>query len=169
MTMSSLSAFQKEVHARNVEKGFYDYKADLAFCRDRLSDAYEEHMEDAAAIATLGPLQRLLDDYEQLQIERKLLLVIGELCEAHNELRSGHKPTEVYYTQQYKQCEDVHMPGATIDVPTHKKPEGFGVETADAHIRLLDLEEALGIKTAERIKEKHEFNGTRSYRHGKRF
>lgn len=46
------------------------------------------------------------------------------------------------------------------------KPEGAGIEMADAVIRLLDLAGAMGIDLEEAILEKIEFNLTRSYRHG---
>jgi NTP pyrophosphatase (non-canonical NTP hydrolase) len=46
------------------------------------------------------------------------------------------------------------------------KPEGFGVELADAVIRILDLAEALEIDLEAAIVDKHEFNVKRPYRHG---
>lgn len=46
------------------------------------------------------------------------------------------------------------------------KPEGFGVEVADAVIRILDLCGALGIDLEEAMVRKHEYNQTRAYRHG---
>lgn len=46
------------------------------------------------------------------------------------------------------------------------KPEGFGIELADAIIRIMDLAEWLGIDLAGLVVEKHEYNLTRSYRHG---
>ena len=47
------------------------------------------------------------------------------------------------------------------------KPEGFGVELADAIIRILDLCEHLGIDMETLLTEKNEYNRTRPYRHGK--
>ena len=46
------------------------------------------------------------------------------------------------------------------------KIEGFGVELADAIIRILDLCEHLGIDMESLLVEKAAYNKTRSYRHG---
>jgi NTP pyrophosphatase (non-canonical NTP hydrolase) len=47
--------------------------------------------------------------------------------------------------------------------------EEFGVELADAIIRILDLAEFHEIDLEKILLEKHEFNKKRQYRHGKRF
>ena len=49
------------------------------------------------------------------------------------------------------------------------KPEGFGSELADVIIRCLDLAQAMGIDIETIIHEKHKFNKTRPYKHGKKF
>lgn len=46
------------------------------------------------------------------------------------------------------------------------KPEGFGIELADAVIRIMDLCGALGIDLEKCIREKHMYNATRPARHG---
>lgn len=46
------------------------------------------------------------------------------------------------------------------------KPEGLGIELADAIIRLLDLAEWLGFDIGNLIDIKHNYNEGRSYRHG---
>jgi hypothetical protein len=46
------------------------------------------------------------------------------------------------------------------------KPIGFPSELADALIRILDTCGALGIDIEEAVRIKHEFNATRSRRHG---
>src|SRR5262249_49322206 len=86
-------------------------------------------------------------------IDRKILLAITELSEAFEELRNGHKPTEVYNNPSYV------LP----------KPEGFGIELADAVIRIMDICEFLGIDLEKMIELKHRYNVTRPYRHGRKF
>ena len=46
------------------------------------------------------------------------------------------------------------------------KPEGWGIELADALIRILDICQALGVNAEEMIRFKMHFNEGRPYRHG---
>jgi hypothetical protein len=48
------------------------------------------------------------------------------------------------------------------------KPEGFDIELADAVIRILDLGEYVGVDVYAAMREKHTFNLTRPYMHGKK-
>jgi len=92
------------------------------------------------------------DDDSKFTIDSRLLLVMGELSEAYEELRSGHKPTEVYYND-----------GKPM------KPEGFPVEIADTFLRLFDLCHTYDIPIGDLVSEKNAFNKTREFRHGKKF
>jgi len=47
-----------------------------------------------------------------------------------------------------------------------EKPVGFGIELADAAIRILDLAEYLNISIDDMIRIKNNYNKTRAYRHG---
>lgn len=85
-----------------------------------------------------------------LNIHEKLMLIVGEVSEAHEELRSGHGPRDVYYSDA-------------------GKPEGLPTELADIIIRTLDLAEALGIDIGAVLDEKHEFNVRRPYMHDRKF
>lgn len=49
------------------------------------------------------------------------------------------------------------------------KPEGLGVELADAVIRILDLAEAIGLDMESAMLAKSEYNRGRPRKHGKRF
>lgn len=82
-------------------------------------------------------------------IGNKLMLAVGELAEAQEELRAGHSYAEIYEKDG--------------------KPEGFAVEIADAVYRLLHLAAALGIDIGLVLLQKHEFNLTRPHKHGKQF
>lgn len=77
-----------------------------------------------------------------------LFLVQSELAEAGEEYRDHHDISEVYYNGN--------------------KPEGFPVELADAVIRILDICGYYKIDLEKVLLEKHEYNKTRPYKHGKR-
>lgn len=78
-------------------------------------------------------------------------LIHSEVSEILEEFRAGHAATETYYR---------HPDG---------KPEGVPAELADTIIRCLDMADAFGIDIEAAIAEKHEFNITRPYLHGKKF
>lgn len=84
----------------------------------------------------------------------KLLLVVSEVIEAHDEIRSGHAADETYYN-------------ATIAPAL--KPEGVPSEIADAVIRCFDFAYTEGFNLADIIIEKLAYNATRPYKHNKAF
>lgn len=85
-------------------------------------------------------------------IPEKLMLIVSEVSEALEEYRSGRGYQEIY----------------AVDGPYElgDKPEGFGIELADAVIRILDLCEYLEIDLEEAIATKNYYNRTRAWRHG---
>lgn len=87
-------------------------------------------------------------DTGERMIDQKLMLIVGEASEAHEELRTNADPHHIYYRDD-------------------GKPEGFAFELADVFIRLADLAAALGIDLGAAVKEKHEFNQTRPHKHGR--
>lgn len=90
-------------------------------------------------------------------IPEKLALIHSEISEALEEYRKGVALDLVYFGDPTI---------GTVAVDAKSKPEGFGVELADAIIRILDLCGYLQIDMAELIALKHNYNLTRSYRHG---
>jgi NTP pyrophosphatase (non-canonical NTP hydrolase) len=84
-------------------------------------------------------------------VDRKLMLIVGEIAEAHEEWRKGN--VETYYNQ----------------TESGAKPEGLFPELADAVIRILDLCEQMGVNLEPVLLEKDEYNEKRPYKHGKRF
>ena len=86
--------------------------------------------------------------------DRLCMLIVGEVAETHEELRSGHSPTEVYYEQT-----SVGM-----------KPCGVAAELADILIRVYDHAMQLGVTNlVEVMLEKMEYNEARPYKHGRKF
>ena len=81
-----------------------------------------------------------------------LALIHSEVSEALEEFREGVR-MGVYY------------PG----YPSNMQPHGYGIELADALIRILDLAQHLELDMEDMIRIKMEYNKTRPYRHGKRF
>ena len=90
-------------------------------------------------------------------INEKLLLIISELTEAMEEVRSGHEVSEIWYEPKND--------GDTVAL----KPEGFTIEVADAMIRIADLFGWLDIDLTEAIRLKAAYNETRPHKHGKQF
>lgn len=78
-----------------------------------------------------------------------IMLMVSELAEAAEEIR-GHdfSAYEVYYKEG--------------------KPEGVSVELADCVLRILDFCGSRSIDLENVLKIKHEYNKTRSYKHGKK-
>lgn len=120
-------------------------------------------MDDYNISTSMQALQRVLHDtakekgwWEGTTPDQRfsefIALVHSELSEALEEKRAGHGLTEVYYSED--------KPG---------KPEGVGIELADAVIRILDFCEAAGISLVEMIAIKYDYNEGREYRHGKEF
>lgn len=84
-------------------------------------------------------------------VDRKLMLIVGEIAEAQEEWRKGALNT--YY----------------VETGSGHKPEGFFVELADAVIRVMDLAEQLGHNLETTIMEKDAYNEKRPFKHGKQF
>jgi NTP pyrophosphatase (non-canonical NTP hydrolase) len=82
--------------------------------------------------------------------EKKLLMVHGEISEAMEELRKDGDCKKIYFSKG-------------------RKPEGFGIELADAMLRIMDLAERRGINLEKCIRLKLKYNKTRPNKHGKRY
>jgi hypothetical protein len=76
-----------------------------------------------------------------------MILFVSEISEAFEDYRIGRKINDLYYDEKNKPC-------------------GIPSELADLYIRLADLCGYYDIDLAEAVRIKHEYNKTRSYRHG---
>lgn len=103
---------------------------------------------------------------EDRPLSEVLMLIVSELAEALEEARAGDKMNGRISCMHYYSGE-----GYVSSAPTNccKKPEGIVVEVADALIRILDWFGHEGIDIEGIVREKHEYNKTRPYKHGKKF
>lgn len=86
----------------------------------------------------------------EVNFDQKLLLIVGEISEAQEELRKGHTPGHIYTSEG-------------------GKPEGFVIELADALIRILQLAGQAKLSLGDAVRLKATYNATRPYKHGKVF
>lgn len=135
------------------------------------------------------PYERSYDAGEMRRaIVEKLALIHEEISEALGEIRSGHSAKDVYYSNVVKLQP---YPGSVAteehrtwfnqdwepidDALPHEgsrpvlKPEGFGVELADAVIRIADLAYLTGVDLGALVLEKMTYNATRPHKHGRQF
>lgn len=108
----------------------------------------------------------------KMEFNTALMLIVGEIAEAMEEHRAGrpmvwHK-CNLYGGECGDTC-DYMVRGACECGNAQVKPEGIAVEMADALIRILDWFGSEGLDVEAIVREKHEYNKTRPYKHGKRY
>lgn len=142
--LAGIRELQDVCHAASGAKGFHDDYPDRAdfIPGDRGDRAYTTAVQSYHG--------------------NKMMLVVGEVSEAHEELRHGKAPDFTYY------------PTASTGVPIpgkehHFKPEGIPSEIADTVIRCFDYAGIGGIDLAAIIQEKLAYNASRPAKHGKKF
>lgn len=94
---------------------------------------------------------------ETVPIAEKLCLIHSEVSEALEEARQP----------DFK--EPNSRPALKLWYTKNGKPEGLGIELADALIRILDLAESLGIDMEHMVATKSRYNENRPHQHGKAF
>ena len=132
-----LSELQELAGSTAAAKGFHDYR----------------------------PANVASEDYDKALANwqgNKLLLVVSEVIEAHDEIRAGHAADETYYPS-------IEFEGKEPFARIPSKPEGVPSEIADAVIRCFDFAYTEGFSLADIIIEKLAYNATRERLHGKKF
>lgn len=89
---------------------------------------------------------------EERGVPEAIALMHSELSEALECYRDGLAPGKV----------DIDTRG-----PNAGKPEGFGIELADAMIRIADTAHSLGVDLEAMLAMKMNYNKSRPYKHGK--
>jgi hypothetical protein len=141
-TIEALRELQQTCGDTAASKGFHD---------DR-----PKPMRIGATVAGLKERNAQLANWQG----NKLLLIVSEVVEAHDEIRNGRAADETYYPT-----------AAPIRVVTEgqHKPEGVPSEIADAVIRCFDFAYTEGFDLAGIIAEKLIYNASRERLHGKKF
>ena len=105
----------------------------------------------------------LADYMLRCEAGNELMLMVTELGEAHEEIRTSPYPSDVtYYVDEEG---NPTLIGVNED-GTPRKPEGLGSELADVQIRLGDTVGRRGIQHGVQTREKAQYNATRAQKHG---
>lgn len=172
---------QHEIGFGNAEKGFHDqgveilsyYNAAQAFSAEAGLGTFASEEAKAAYI-------RDAERDHAAYCAQRLLLVVTEIAEAFEEVRSGRSMTEVWYSN--KQWPGVALVmGEDGNYYTRDggvrngnagwagfKPEGVPSELADILIRVLDIGDEFGINLGAVVQEKLAYNATREKMHGRK-
>lgn len=95
-----------------------------------------------------------------------IALCHSELSEALEEYRDGKMPHETYCSCKMPDGKDWCVIDQNCATCEYAKPEGIAVELADCIIRILDYCGYVGIDIEGAIRNKHEYNKGRPYKHG---
>ena len=111
-----------------------------------------------------GWYDNIQSPYQPHTIAAWLCNIHGEVSEALEDVRGGRMELMFRDTVSGETLSPREREEGQPD--SRYKPIGFPSELADIVIRCLDTASAMGIDLNEVIELKHEYNKTRSYRHG---
>ena len=112
---------------------------------------------------------------EQRSFAEVMALCVSELAEALEEDRAGKPMVYCKCMENGEPCEGINcdyfetFDGDCKNSCLDPKPEGIAVEMADCIIRILDWAGQSGVDMEQIILQKHEYNKTRPYKHGKKY
>jgi hypothetical protein len=144
-------------HENARAKGFHKHGDEI---QRRLAAAEEAvaNYQGGQDMGTGDDIEHAVDFYAELEFWKtvqsehygnRLMLIVGEVVEAHEEIRSGHGVNEIYYGPD-------------------GKPEGVPIELADVQIRLDDTIGEMQIDMPAAKEEKGGYNERRAAMHGGR-
>lgn len=192
-TIDHIRALQHHVGAGNRARGFREDEELLDdVTREVVKKVAGIHAPNLDEVSVSFTARQAFDILKLLKraktdaVANRLLLVVGEVVEAHEEIRSGRSTTETYYTINGREVRNptpedglgVELAGVdwiatdgSGDTWTgvRAKPEGFPSEIVDTIIRSLDIGDNEGIDIGGVIAEKDAYNATRPYKHGRKF
>lgn len=158
-TKTALAQLQQRIFDINESKGFHN---------DR-----PKPMRPGATLTGQKERQNALANWQG----NKLLLIVSEVAEAHDEIRNGRAADETYYPGSPLPASLVAEVGVLDarrimderDRGQAQKPEGVPSEIADVVIRCFDFAATEGFDLGQIILEKLAYNETRPFMHGKKF
>lgn len=172
------------IHLLAVEKGWWRDQLDEddgdTLDIERVKAAVPEKlnlMHDEVSEASNEARQDLWDTYWEFSSERISLGALDELIKKSWKRDPAAREQLLRYVQlvgldanEMAGLDQAEFKKNFLVALRKHKPEGFGIEVVDNIIRSIDLLHALGYDIEQLMELKHEYNKTRSYRHGgKRF
>lgn len=113
-----INTLANDLYENSRAKGFYKH---------------EDMLREMAATQKSGDWQTVLTEH----FGNRLMLIAGEAVEAHEELRSGRKVGQLYFSGDSDGAE-THWPVQSEDQTTLTKPEGVLMELVDVGVRTLE-------------------------------
>ena len=150
--LAALDRLTDAQHANARAKGFVD-----------LHDRLKALVKDLREGVFIDADPELADYIERIEAGNELMLIVTELGEAHEEIRtSPFGMDQTYYVDESgnKTLEPLNADG------TQRKPEGLGSELADVQIRLGDTVHRRRIVLGEQVGIKARYNADRAQHHG---
>lgn len=182
-TIETLRALQSHVGEGNRARGFREDEEMLDKVTTKLGDTVSDLEEriatgadDTCPVVTI-PLPMAQDILNLLRraktdaIANRLLLIVGEVIEAHEEIRSGKAVDQAWYSATSARGSHSFEAAGEAErlLGQPGKPEGVPSEITDVIIRALDFADIYGIDLGAMVAEKDAYNATREYRHGRKF
>lgn len=148
----ALDRLHESYHANARRKGFTEL-------HDRLQNLVTLLRDDANRLYD----PELADYLVNIEAGNELMLIVTELGEAHEQIRTS--PFAIDQTYYFDEDGNPTLERVAPD-GTIRKPEGYPSEIADVEIRLGDTAGRRNIRVGDEARGKSEYNASRAQRHG---